>query len=163
MKNQYLEAGKIVNTHGIAGELKIVHWCDTPDFLLQFDTLYVNNSPLTVTSSRLHKNNVLIKFDEITSINEAMKYKDKIIYIDRDDVTLPEEKNFLADLFGLEVKDVDTRSTLGVIKDILTPPSHPIYVVQGKSREWMIPAVDAFIVETNVAEGYIIVRLIEGM
>ena len=55
MKNQFLEAGQIVNTHGIRGEVKIVPWCDSPEFLLQFGTLYVDDKPLNVLEARVHK------------------------------------------------------------------------------------------------------------
>ena len=76
---------------------------------------------------------------------------------------LPDGRHFLADLMGLEVRDADTGAVLGHIADILTPPAHEVYVVRGGAHEYMIPAVDAFLAETNVEDGYIRVRLIEGM
>ena len=63
MKNQFLEAGQIVNTHGIQGEVKIVPWCDTPEFLCQFDTLYLDGKPVKVRAARVHKGNVLATLD----------------------------------------------------------------------------------------------------
>jgi 16S rRNA processing protein RimM len=163
LKNTYLEAGKIVNTHGIAGELKVVPWSDSPDFLLDFDRVFIDGEPIAIRSARVHKQTVLLTLEGINSINDAMRLKEKILFIHRDDVTLPEGKNFLADLYGLEVRDADTGNVIGTIADILTPPAHEVYVVRGGAREYMIPAVDAFIIETNVTEGYVSVRLIEGM
>ena len=73
MKHRYLEAGKIVNTHGIAGEVKIMPWADDPDFLLNFKTLYLDGKPIHIRSARVHKNAVLMKLDGVDDINEAMR------------------------------------------------------------------------------------------
>lgn len=163
MRKQYLEAGKIVNTHGIHGEVKVLPWCDGPEFLLNFDTFYLDGQPIKVAAARVHKQNVLLTLEGVSDINAAMRLRDKILFIDRNDADLPEGKHFLADLFGLEVREADTGKVLGTIADILTPPAHEVYVVRGGEREYMIPAVDAFVLETNVNGGYLSVRLIEGM
>lgn len=163
MKERYLETGKIVNTHGIAGEVKILPWADSPDFLLDFDTLYIDGRPVRLLSARVHKNCVLARLEGVDSVNDAMRLKDKVVSIDREDIELEEGAFFLADIMGLEVRDADTGAVLGRIEDILTPPASNVYVVRGGPSEHMIPAVPEFIVETNVDEGYLRVRLIEGM
>ena len=163
LKQQYLEAGKIVNTHGIAGEVKILPWADGPSFLLDFDTLYIDGQPVAVERARVHKNCVLAKLAGVADINAAMKLRDKVVCIDRDNAALEEGAFFLADLMGLEVRDADSGQVLGTISDILTPPASNVYVVTGGARQHMIPAVPEFIVETNLDEGYLRVRLIEGM
>ena len=138
-------------------------WADSPEFLCQFDTLYVDGKATKVLSARPHKTMVLALLEGITSVEEAMKLKGKVLSIDRSDVTLPEGRHFLADLMGLTVLDAATGEELGKVEDILTPPAHNVYVVRGKGKEYMIPAVDAFLAETNVESGYIKVNLIEGM
>ena len=163
MKERYLETGKIVNTHGIAGEVKILPWADAPDFLLDFDTLYIDGKPVKLLAARVHKNCVLAKLEGVDDVNAAMRLRDKVVSIDREDVELEEGTFFLADIMGLEVRDADTGEVLGQIADILTPPASNVYVVKGGAAEHMIPAVPEFIVETNVDEGFIRVRLIEGM
>lgn len=163
MKNRYLEAGKIVNTHGIAGEVKILPWADDPDFLLDFETVYIDGQPIELCSTRVHKNCILAKLVGIDTVNDAMKLRDKIICIDREEVELEKGAFFLADLMGLEVRDADTGAILGQVSDVLTPPASNVYVVTGGAEEHMIPAVPEFVVETNVDEGYVLVRLIEGM
>lgn len=163
MKNQFLEAGQIVNTHGIKGEVKIVPWCDTPDFLCDFDVFYINEKPVEVEDIRVHKGNVLAKLAGVNDIDAAAALKNKVICIDRDDVELPEGRHFIADLIGLEVRDAETGAVLGMIEDVLTPPANEVYVVKGGSKEYMIPAVEEFLAETNVEAGYIRVRMIEGM
>ena len=162
MKNQFLEAGQIVNTHGIQGEVKIVPWCDTPEFLCQFDTLYLDGKPVKVRAARVHKGNVLATLDGVIDVNGAMALKGQTVCIDRTGVVLPEGRHFIADLMGLEVIDADSGEKLGVVADVLTPPAHEVYVVKGE-HEYMIPAVDEFLAETNVEAGYLKVRLIEGM
>ncbi len=163
MKHRYLEAGKIVNTHGIAGEVKILPWADEPAFLLPFETLYIDQQPVKLRSARVHKNCVLAKFEGVDDVNAAMRLRDKVVYIDREDVELEEGAFFLADLMGLEVRDAASGEVLGHIHDVLTPPASNVYVVKGGAQEHMIPAVPEFIQETNVDEGYVLVRLIEGM
>ena len=83
MKNQFLEAGQIVNTHGIQGEVKIVPWCDSPEFLLQFGTLYLDGTPVRVRAARVHKGNVLAALEGVADVNAAMALKGKIVSIDR--------------------------------------------------------------------------------
>ncbi len=163
MKERFLEAGKIVNTHGIAGEVKILPWADSPDFLLDFNTVYIDGRPVALLSARVHKNCVLARLEGVEDVNAAMRLRDKTVCIDREDVELEEGAFFLADIMGLEVRDADTGTFLGKIADILTPPASNVYVVKGGETEHMIPAVPEFIVETNVDEGFIRVRLIEGM
>lgn len=163
MKNQFLEAGEIVNTHGIQGEVKIVPWCDTPEFLCGFDTLYIDGAPVKVRAARSHKGNVLARLEGVDDVNAAMRLKGKRVSIDRTGVELPDGRHFIADLIGLTVLNDDTGEELGTIADVLTPPAHEVYVVRGKGKEYLIPAVDAFLRGTNVEEGWVRVHLIEGM
>ena len=162
MKNRFLEAGQIVNTHGIQGEVKIVPWCDSPEFLCDFNTLYIDEKPVKVRSARIHKGNVLAFLEGVDDVNAAMRLKGKTVFIDRTGVELPDGRHFIADLIGLEVRDAGSGTVLGTVTDALTPPAHEVYVVKGE-REYLIPAVDEFLIETNVEGGFIRVRLIEGM
>lgn len=163
MQKKFLEAGQIVNTHGIRGEVKIVPWCDTPEFLCDFDVLYLDGKPVSVESARAHKGNVIVKLAGISDVNAAMCLKNKVVSIDRTDVELPEGRHFIADLIGLEVRDADSGAVLGVLDDVLTLPANEVYVVKGQGKEYMIPAVEEFLAETNIEGGYVRVRLLEGM
>lgn len=162
MKNQFIEAGMVVNTHGIRGEVKIQPWSDTPDFLFDFDTIYIDKKPYTLLDARIHKNHVIAELEEITDINDAEPLKGKIVTVDRDDVELPEGRHFLVDLIGLEVRDADSDEVLGKLVEVMTPPGNYVYVIRGK-REYLVPAVEEFIIETNVEAGYMRVHLLEGM
>ena len=163
MKNKFLEAGQIVNTHGVQGELKIVPWADSPEFLRGFDVFYIDGAPFKVLSARVHKGNILVRLEGVSDVNAAMRLKGKIISIDRTGVVLPEGRHFIADLIGLEVRDAASGEVLGAIADVLTPPAHEVYVVKGGCHEYMIPAVDAFVKEIDVDAGCVRVTLIEGM
>lgn len=165
MLNQYLEVGKVTNVHGLMGEVKVQPWADSPEFLCQFKTLYVDEAhfPMTVQRARVHKNMVIIKFEGPTDVPSALSLRNAILYIDRSDVDLPEGAFFLADIYGLEVRDAATDEVLGKIADVLTLPANNVYVVKGGARELMIPAVPQFIAETNVEGGCLRVNLMEGL
>lgn len=165
MLKQYLEVGKVTNVHGLMGEVKVQPWADSPEFLCQFKTLYVDEAhfPMTVQRARVHKDMVIIKFDGPTDVPSALSLRNAILYIDRSDVDLPEGAFFLADIYGLEVRDAATGEVLGKIADVLTLPANNVYVVKGGARELMIPAVPQFIAETNVEGGYLRVNLMEGL
>lgn len=165
MLQQYLEVGKVTNVHGLNGEVKVQPWADSPDFLCQFKTLYVDEAhfPMTVQRSRVHKNMVIIKFDGPTDVPSAMSLRGATLYIDRADASLPAGSFFLADIYGLEVRDAATGQVLGKIADVLTLPANNVYVVRGGPRELMIPAVPQFIAETNVDGGFIRVNMMEGL
>ena len=159
---RYLEAGKIVNTHGIRGEVKIQPWTDTPAFLAGFGVLYIDGEPVKVQSARVHKNSVIVALEGVADIDGAIRLKNKTVFIDRADAQLEEGCHFIADLLGLRVIDTDTGDELGVVADVLTLPSNDVYVITG-AREILIPGVPEFILETRPEAGYIKVRLIEGM
>ena len=162
---QYLEVGKVTNVHGLMGEVKVQPWADSPEFLCQFKTLYVDEAhfPMTVQRARVHKNMVIIKFEGPTDVPSALSLRNAILYIDRSDVDLPEGAFFLADIYGLEVRDAASGEVLGKIADVLTLPANNVYVVKGGARELMIPAVPQFIAETNIEAGYIRVNMMEGL
>ena len=161
MTIELLECGKIVNTHGIRGEVKIIPWADDAEFICDLPTLYIDGKPFTVRNARPHKGNAIVLLEGIDDMNTAMLLKNKVVYLHRDDVELDEDAFFLADVIGLDVVD-ENGVKLGVLDDILSPSLQDVYVVKGE-REIMIPVVPEFILETNVEEGYIKVRLIEGM
>lgn len=161
MDNRFLEAGKIVSTHGIQGEVKILPWADGPEFLLDFDTFYIDGAPREVLSSRVHKTCVLAKLRGIDTPEQATLLRGKRICIDRTDVRLPEGTVFIADLIGCRVLD-DTGEEIGKIKDVLTMPSSDVYVIEG-NRRYMIPAVREFVRQIDIAERTVHVHLIEGM
>ena len=165
MLQQYLEVGKITNVHGLMGEVRVQPWADSPEFLCRFKTLYVDKThwPIQVERARVHKNMAIIKFHGVTDVPSALAMRNAILYIDRNDVQLPEGSFFLADIMGLEVRDAQSGQVLGKVDDILTLPANNVYVVRGGERELMIPAVPQFIAQVNSEEGYLRVNMMEGL
>ena len=161
MSGKYVDAGRIVNTHGIRGEVKIVPWCDSADFLRRYKTLYIDGKPMEVVSSRVHKDNLLAQLRGVEDVNAAMGLKNKTLCIDRADARLPKGSFFLADILGARVVTEDG-AELGALADTLDLPGQRVYVVRGE-REHLIPAVPEFILHTDADAGVITVRLIEGM
>ncbi len=160
MKEQFLEAGEVVGTHGVRGEVKILPWADGPEFLLDFDKLYLNGVPFTVESSRIHKSMALVKFQDVDGIEDAQKLRGRTVTVDREGLELEEGTVFIADLIGLPV--FCKGAQIGVLKEVLTLPGNDVYVVEGEKR-YMIPAVSEFLDKVDVEGGEIHVRLIEGM
>ena len=125
MVKQFLEGGKIVGTHGVRGEMRVECWCDSPQFLAQFKTLYFDEGKEKVkVQSRAHKNMVLMKMPDVTTIEQADQLRGKIVYINRDDINLGEGVNFVQDLIGLEVRDVDNDTVYGKISDVIRTGSN---------------------------------------
>ena len=159
MKQQYLQTGKIVSTHGVRGEVKLLPWADSPEFLLQFDTLWIGGRAYRVESSRVQKTCVLVKLAGIDTVEAASALRDQVVSIDRADAQLPQGSIFIADLLGLPVYDGET--PIGRLTDVMSTPANDVYVVKGKDgQEHLIPAVPEFVLERNVDEGYIRVRVI---
>ena len=161
-KKKYLETGQIVNTHGVRGEVKILPWADSPEFLLDFDTFFLDGKPLHVRSARVHKGCVIASLEGVNDVNAAMKLKGRTVYIDRDSASLPEGSYFIQDILGAEVV-TETGERVGELKEVLNLPGNDVYVVQGAEREILIPVVPEFVLSADAENGRITVRLMEGM
>ena len=163
MKKRYLEAGKIVNTHGIRGELKIQPWADGPEFLKGFRKLYVDGKPFEVISAKVHKGCVIAAFAGIDNIDSANLLRNKIVFIDREDAKLPKGAYFLQDLIGLPVINDETDETIGALTETINMPASDVYVIKGENGEILVPAVPEFIKKVDTEAGFIRIKFIEGM
>ena len=151
---QFLEAGQIVATHGVRGELKVLPWADGPEFLLEFDHIYLDGACYDIEQSRVHK------LAGIDSPEEAAPLMRRVVRVDRTEVELEEGVHFIADLIGLRV--LNDGEEIGILKEVLSLPGNDVYVVQGQ-QEHMIPVVREFVEEPDFAAGTVTVHLIEGM
>ncbi|MCM1357510.1 MAG: ribosome maturation factor RimM, partial [Prevotella sp.] len=141
MKKEYLEAGKIVNTHGIRGEIKIMPYTDVPELLCEFDRLFLNKQEIFIERSRVAKNMVIAKLEGVDTPEQAEKLRNKILYMHRDDLELDDDTYFIQDLIGIEVKDVETGVIYGKIVDVMQTGANDVYVIKGSDREYLIPAI----------------------
>ena len=160
-KNAYIEAGKIVNTHGVAGEVKIEVWLDSAAYMKRFKRLFLGERELEVESARVQKDFLLCKLRGVEDVNAAMSLKGRTVAIAREDAKLPKGSYFIQDILGAKVVD-EEGNEIGTLVDVLERPASPIYVVQGE-REHLIPAVPAFIRNTDAEKGIITVHMIEGL
>ena len=160
-KQRYIEAGRVVNTHGVAGEVKLEVWLDSPQFLKSFSRLFIGEKEYRVLSARVQKTFLLVKLEGVEDVNTAMTLKGRTVRIDREDARLPKGRFFLQDILGAAVVD-EQGTEIGRLTEILERPASNIYVVQGE-REHLIPAVPEFVLSTDVEAGVVTVRLIEGM
>jgi len=173
--SEYIEAGKITAAHSFKGEVKIQSWCDSAEFLTRFKIFYLDEkgeSRINIDNIRVMngKRDLLIaSFDGIGSEEEAVKFKNKIIYIKKQDANLSEGTFFVSDLIDLPVYDFDTGEKYGILSDIFNNGASDIYVVKteitdknNKNKEVMIPNVPAFVKKVNVGDG-IFITPIEGM
>ena len=158
MKLQFLEAGQIVTTHGVHGEMKVLPWADGPDFLLEFDRVRIEGNDYKVESCRIQKSCNLLKLEGIDTMEAAQAMHGKTLQIYRED-TDPDI------IFAVELIDMDVFQEdlwIGKITEVLDYPGNKVYVVKGE-KTYMIPAVKAFILSTDMDANRMQVKLIEGM
>ena len=158
MRLDYIEAGEIVNVHGLRGEVKVLCWLDDPEMLCEFDRCRINGKEFEMDQVRVQKTCNLVKLQGIDTVEDAQKLRGKTLELFRDDID--DEVIFAAELIGVEVFADGTK--IGRITEVLDYPGNSVYVVKGQ-YEYMIPAVNQFILETNVEENTMQVKLIEGM
>ncbi len=164
---EYLEAGKIVATHGVRGEMKLELWCDGAEFLAGFKTLYFSETgaaPRAVGSVRPHKGMALLTLAGVGSIEEARPFVGRVVYIARSEARLPAGRYFLQDLIGLAVRDADTGRVYGRVTSVTHPAAQDIYTVRTPSgEECRVPGVPEFLKGLYPAQGYLLVAPIPGM
>lgn len=158
MKLQYLEAGEIVTTHGVRGEMKVLPWTDGPEFLLDYKRVLIDTKEYKVEQCRIQKSCNLFKLFGIDSIEQAQMLRGKTVKIYREDA--PKDIIFAAEL--IDVKVYAGESYIGEITDVLDYPGNKVYIVKGE-YEYMIPAVKEFVLSTDLQDNRMQVRLIEGM
>ena len=166
MKKQYLDSGKIVGTHGIKGEVRIEPWCDSPEFLCAFKKLYLDEKGQTFieVKSRPHKNITLAKIKGVDTIEAAEKLRGKIIYINRDDITLDEGVNFVQDLIGIEVKDAENGTVYGKLTDVIRTGANDVYeITDSNNKKYLAPVIDEVVEEIDVDGGFVLIRPMKGI
>ena len=158
MKLQYLEAGQIVNVHGLRGEIKVLPWADGPEFLCGFSRVRISGKEYKMESCGIQKTCNLVKLQGVDTVEQAQLLRGKTVEIFRQDA--PADLIFAAELIDMDV--YADGLPIGKVTDVLDYPGNKVYVVKGE-REYMIPAVKAFVLSTDMASNRMDVRLIEGM
>ncbi|MBE6897237.1 MAG: 16S rRNA processing protein RimM [Ruminococcaceae bacterium] len=161
---ELIETGKIVGTHGIAGDVKVQAWADAPDVLLDFEYVYIDGRRFDIEYAKIHKNNVLYKFYGIDNLNKAELLRNKIIYVERSFFDLEDGEYFIKDLLTLSVFDVDTGVNYGMITDVLKTGANDVYQITDENGVIrMIPAIGDVIIETDIENKIMKIRPLNGL
>ena len=166
MRIEFPECGRIVNTHGCRGEVKIESYCDTPESFLRLPLVFFKKGgeyiPLHPVQSRIHKGAVLVGFREIADMTAAEKMKGATLYARREDI-LPEGSQglLLLELIGLPVVDAESGRCYGKVTDVERGVASDLYTVKTEKGEVLFPAVKEFLKE--IREDMILVSPVEGL
>ncbi len=163
---QYLEIGRVNNTHALKGEIKLSMWCDDIDYIKQLKTVYLDDKgtkSLTLINARAQKNVAILKFAEINSVEQAEELKNKVLYCDRNDAVIDDDAYYLADAIGCDVRDADTDISYGEIVDVMNYGAGDIYDVKNGKKHNLIPAIDDIVKRLDVENGIVYIKPMKGL
>lgn len=158
MKLPFIEAGEIVNTHGVRGELKMLCWLDSPESMCAFKRCRIAGQAYEILSVRVQNTCNLLRLSGVDTMEAAQLLRGKTVEVFREDVGT--DAVFAAELIGMRV--LSGSQYVGELTEVLDYPGNQVYVVRGE-REYMIPAVKAFVLDTNLDKNEMQVTLLEGM
>ena len=168
MKNDMLEVGKIVNTHGLRGEVKVVPWMDAAEDFEELTNVFIKTRqdivPVTVSGVRYQKNNLIVKFREFDDINDIEQYKGCVILADRSELPeLREGAHYIVDLIGLDVF-TEEGERVGVIADVFNTGANDIYDVKREGKKnLLLPVIDEVVKDIDTDAGRVTVHIMEGL
>lgn len=163
---KYLEIAKIVAAQGIHGEIRCQYYCDGPEVLCGFETLYLGSEKERIRVIRAfpHKNVVVMRIDGIDSIEDTKPLIGKILYIDRANAELPPDTYFIQDIIGLEVKDVDSGEVYGKVSEVYQNGASDVYSIKkDDGRELMFPCIDEVVKSIDTENGIIMIKPLAGL
>lgn len=166
MKQAYLECGKIINTHGFRGTVKLESRCDSPYVLADLKTLWFDEGgefhPRRVLHASVFRQFVLADIEGVDSEEKANALRNRVVYAAREDIPLEAGDCFIVDLIGLPVRDADSREVIGTLADVNTNGARDLYIVRTETGEHMVPAVPEFVVRIDVDDA-VYIRPIPGL
>jgi len=161
----FLEIGKIINTHGLKGEVKISAWTNSYDDFENFSYVYTKaGQKLNIDGIKYQKNNLIVKFREINSIEEAEKYKNKILYLTKEELgELPENVYYIADLLDCTVFNEDDEK-IGILCDIFSTGSNDVYDIRRENaKNLLVPIIDGVVKSVDTENKKIVIKIPEGL
>ena len=163
---EYLECGKIANTHGVKGAVIIESWCDSPEVLCSINTVYKEKGgiyvPVKLQKASVYKGRVLAEIDGIDTLEDAAALKNTVLFAARGDLPIAEGAFFVQDLIGLSVFEVGTGEKYGTLSDAISGAATELYEIKNERGTFLIPAVPEFVKEIDLEKG-IFIKAIEGM
>ncbi len=165
---EYFEVGQIVNTNGLKGLLKINPFTDDITRFEKLKTIFIEHKKelleFEIESVRYQKKQVLLKLKGIDTIEEAEKYIEDYLKINRNkEEKLPEDTYYIVDLIGLDIY-TENGELLGKLDDVFSTGSNDVYVVKnGEGKQILLPAISDVIKNIDLEQKKIVVNLIEGL
>lgn len=156
--------GKIINTCGLKGEIKIFPTTDDIKRFNDINTVFIKENKYSISSLRYNKNFVYLFLKDIDTINKAQKFKGQEMFIDETELReLADDEYMIDDLIGLDVYVDDKK--YGTVSDVLNYSANDVLTVKRDidSKEIMIPMVKEFIKKVDLSEKCMEVKLIDGM
>ena len=167
MIKEYLEVGQIVGTHGVRGEMRVNPWCDSPEFIKQFKTLYFDKNgqkAVKVLACRPHGNVALLKLEGIDTVEAASALRNKVLYMKRSDAKISEGSYFIAELCDCTVVDADDETKVyGVLTDVSETGANDVWYIEKDGKEYLIPAIPDVVESVDVKSGVIKIRPLKGI
>ncbi len=162
MSQDFLQAGKIVNTHALRGEVRIYPYCDSAEFICEIKTLYIDHQPYTVAAARPHKGQALVRFKGIDRIEAAEPLVGKLVYFSKEDVELEEDRYFIDDIVGMTVADISTGEIYGKVIAVFPTGANDVFEVRGE-RTLYVPKIPDVVKEIDVQNQRILIQPLEGL
>ena len=164
---KYLEAGKVRNTHGVKGALKVEHWCDDAGIFASLPCVYtvfgdIYKQHKTVSASVAGDGTVILRLEDVNTFEDAAKLKNTVLYAAREDLPEASDRVFIADIIGLNVYDADSGKLYGSLKDVISTGAQELYVIDTPAGERLVPAVKEFISRVELENG-VFINTIEGL
>ena len=156
---QYLEAGKIVNLHGVRGDMRIECYCDSPKILSEIKTLYLrapdgSYTPHKCARMQVYKGMVLARFEGVDTYEAAAVFKNQTVFADRTDIPCKTGTYFIADLLGLPVIDAENGTVYGKMSDVVNYGAGNLYeVTSDEGKVFLVPAIPQFIARVELEKG----------
>lgn len=155
--SERLKVGKIVNTHGLRGEIKVMALTDDPHRFDELECVLIDGKEIKIEGCKYQKDRVIVKLEGVNIIEDAEKLKNKFMEIPREfAVELEEDCYFLADLRECTVFDTDGKE-IGEVYDVLQTKNNDVYWIR-KPNEVLIPALKDIVTEINIEDRKIIIR-----
>lgn len=155
--------GKIVNTHGIKGELRIISDFDKKEAVFKKDfNLYIGNNHIKeiINSYRVHKDFDMITLSGYSNINEVLKYKGLDVYINKDDLNLNDNEYIMHDLINMDI--LEDNVVLGKVIDFVYNKPNTLLLIDG-SKKFYIPFVDEYIIKVDLKNKQIITKNVKDL
>ena len=165
---EYLRIGVITTAHGVKGEMKVFPTTDDVKRYKKLKSVYLSHKnetkELKVESVKFFKQFVIIKLNGIDDMDTAMTYRNADLLVSRKDaVKCEKDEYFIVDLIGLNVIDEDDRK-IGILKEVLPTGANDVYEIEREDGTvFLLPAIKECVLDVNIKEGYVKVRLLEGL